>query len=116
MAAYRVSFIKASGWTRLGLAGAAGVLFTAPMLWALGSFGFADEAIHRAIVFTLSGVWCPIAVGYLVGWAVQGFVIRQRVVEDDDAAAPAAHPPSRPAGPPPGAAPARGAPPPRSRN
>ncbi len=105
MAAYRVSFIKASGWTRLGLAGAAGVLFSAPMLWALGSFGFADEAIHRAIVFALSGVWCPIAVGYLVGWAMQGFVIRQRVVEEDNEdSIPAA----RPSGPPPGAPPARG--------
>jgi len=109
MAAYRVSFIKASGWTRLGLAGAVGVLFSTPMLWALGSFGFADEALHRAIVFALSGVWCPIAVGYLVGWGVQGFVIRQRVVEEDSDDAPAHRPPP---GPPPG--PARGAPPPRS--
>ncbi|MDO8606692.1 MAG: hypothetical protein Q7R40_09165 [Phaeospirillum sp.] len=116
MAAYRVSFIKAGGWTRLGLAGAVGVLLSTPMLWALGSFGFADEAIHRAIVFALSGVWCPIAVGYLIGWAVQGFIIRQRVVEEDDDSipTPAATPHRPPPGPPGGGSPARGAPPPRS--
>lgn len=115
MAAYRVSFIKASGWTRLGLAGAVGVLFSTPMLWALGSFGFADEAIHRAIVFALSGVWCPIAIGYLIGWAVQGFIIRQRVVEEDSEDSiptPAAHRP--PPGPPAGGSPPRGGPPSRS--
>ncbi|TAN61884.1 MAG: hypothetical protein EPN20_11640 [Magnetospirillum sp.] len=107
MAAYRVSFIKASGWTRLGLAGAAAALFCAPMLWALGSFGFAEEAIHRAIIFGLSGVWCFIALGYMVGWAMQGFIIRQKVVEEDSDDAPAAH------RPPPAPAPARAAPPPR---
>ena len=84
MAAYRVSFIKASGWTRLGLAGAVGVLFSTPMLWALGSFGFADEALHRAIVFALSGVWCPIAVGYLVGWAVTGFMVKIKDGEGEE--------------------------------
>ena len=113
MAAYRVSFIKASGWTRLGLAGAAGVLLSTPMLWALGSFGFADEAIHRGIVFALSGVWCPIAVGYLIGWAVQGFIIRQRVVEEDSEDAAPSSSSRPPSGPPPGAPPARGAPPQR---
>jgi hypothetical protein len=101
MAAHRVSFIKAGGWTRLGVAGAAAVLFSAPMLWALGSFGFAEEAIHRAIIYALSGTWCLLAFGYLVGWAVQGFVIRQKVVEEEDEdARPSAPPPSRPAPPP----------------
>ena len=110
MAAYRVSFTKAGGWTRLGVAGAAAMLFSAPMLWALGSFGFAEEAIHRAIIYAISASWSLLAFGYLVGWAVQGFVIRQKVAEEEDEdSRPSAPPPSRPSPPP-----SRPAPPPRS--
>lgn len=112
MAAYRISFIRSNGWTRLGIAGAGAALFSAPMLWALGSFGFAEEAIHRAIIFALSGAWCLMALGYLVGWALQGFIIRQKVTEEDSDDAPPAPASHRP--PPAGAPPARGAPPPRS--
>lgn len=106
--AYRISFIKASGWTRLGLAGAVAALFSAPMLWALGSFGATDEAIHRAIVFGLSGLWFFVATGYLIGWALQGFIIRQKASDEDAEDGPG----SRPSGPPPGPPPSRGAPPP----
>lgn len=108
MSSYKVSFIKSSGWTRLGLAAGTAAALSAPMLWALGSFGHADEAIQRAIIYAGSGLWLFLATGYLVGWAIQGFVIRQKVSEDeaDD------RPPSRPA-PPSGPPPSRSPPPPR---
>jgi hypothetical protein len=101
--AYRISFIKAGGWTRLGLAGGVAAAFTTPMLWALGSFGAGDEAIHRAIVHGLSALWMFIAAGYLTGWALQGFVIRQKAAEEDSEDSPprsAPPPPPRPAPPP----------------
>jgi len=103
MANYRVSFLRTNGWTRLGMAGAAGAVFLTPMLWAMGSFGAAEESIHRAIIFAVAGLWLFIAVGYLVGWALQGFVVRQKVVEEESedgpAHRPAPPPPSRPAPP-----------------
>lgn len=111
--ANKISFIKSAGWTRLGLAGAMAAVFSAPMLWALGSFGASDEAIHRAIVFGLSGLWFFVATGYLIGWALQGFIIRQKVSEEESNETMGGggyRPPSPPPGPPPG----RGAPPSRS--
>ncbi|CAA7624761.1 hypothetical protein [Magnetospirillum sp. SS-4] len=108
MSSYRVSFIKASGWTRLGVAAGTAAALSAPMLWALGSFGLAEEAIHRAIVYAGAGLWLFLAAGWLTGWAIQGFVIRQKATEDeaDD------RPPQRPT-PPPAPPHSRPAPPPR---
>jgi hypothetical protein len=110
MSSYRVSFMKAGGWTRLGLAAGAAAASSAPMLWALGSFGAAEEAIHRAIIYAVSGFWLFLAAGYLTGWAMQGFIIRQKVAEEDADDGPARRP-TPPPGPPPSARPA---PPPRS--
>ncbi len=106
MSGFRVSYVKASGWTRLGLAGAVAVLFGTPMLWALGTFGAGDDALHRGAVFGLAGLWFAVATGYLVGWAVQGFVIRTKAATDEEAD----EQPSRPSPPPP----PRGGPPQRS--
>jgi hypothetical protein len=102
---YRVSFMRAGGWSRLGLAGAVSVLFATPMLWALGAFGSGDDAIHRAVAFALSGLWFFVATGYVVGWALKGFVVRLKEPDEDaderrpPVTAPAPHPPSaRPGG------------------
>jgi fatty acid desaturase len=105
MASYRISFFRAQGWTRAGLALAAFVLFSAPMLWALGWFGASDEAMHRAIIYALSGLWAFVALGYLTGWALQGFVIRQKVADEDAEDGPPAgsHRPTPPLPPKPGA-------------
>jgi hypothetical protein len=99
MATYKVSFIKSTGWTRLGLAGAVAVLFISPMLWALGVFGNGDDALHRTVIFTLSGLWFFVGTFYVIGWALQGFVIRQKVVEEDADDMPPRRPP--PSAPPP---------------
>jgi hypothetical protein len=108
MSSYKVSFIKTGGWVRLGLAAGTAAALSAPMLWALGSFGHADEAIQRAIIYAGSGLWLFLATGYLVGWAIQGFVIRQKVSDEDGEDGPARRP-----SPPPGPPPSRPPPPPR---
>lgn len=100
MSTYRISYIRASGWTRLGLAGAVGTLFGTPMMWALGVFGTGDDALHRAVVFGLAGLWFFVGTFYVIGWAVQGFVIRMKAPDEDaddgPAHRPSAAPPPRP--------------------
>ncbi|EPY03006.1 hypothetical protein [Magnetospirillum fulvum] len=98
MTGYRVSFIRSSGWTRLGLAGAVLCLFLTPMLWSFGLFGEGDVALKRAIVFAVSGAWLFGLGFFLVGWALQGFVVRVRSSEDEDEH----HSAARPSGAPPG--------------
>ncbi len=108
MSSYKVSFIKSSGWTRLGLAAGTAAALSAPMLWAMGSFGLAEEAIQRAVIYAGSGLWLFLTTGYLVGWAIQGFVIRQKVSDEEGED----RPPQRPT-PPPAPAHARPSSPPR---
>lgn len=98
MSNIRFSWLRPSGWTRLGLAGAAGILFATPMLWALGGFGADDEAIRRAIVFLFSGLWFFVALGYTIGWSIRGFIVRIKESDEDEEGGhrPAAppHPPT----------------------
>jgi hypothetical protein len=80
----RFSFTRSYGWTRLGLPGAVAILFGTPMLWALGTFDATAEPLLHAVIFGLSGIffftWTP----FLLGWALQGFVIRRKAAEDGD--------------------------------
>lgn len=92
--AYRVTFLRPGGWTRLGGAGAVGVIFATPMLWALGGFGDGDDSVQRAVIFLLSGVWFFVTFGYMVGWALRGFIVRLKEADEDEDA-----PPHRPGGP-----------------
>ncbi|CCG39663.1 hypothetical protein [Magnetospirillum molischianum] len=103
MSGYRVSFIRSSGWTRLGLAGGVLCLFLTPMLWSFGLFGDGDVALRRAIVFALSGTWLFGLGFFLIGWALQGFVIRVRTSEDEDDHHGAARPSGSSSGHPPAA-------------
>lgn len=108
MSAYRISYIRSTGWTRLGLAGAVAILFASPMLWALGVFGTGDDALHRAVIFGLAGLWFFVGTFYVVGWAVQGFVVRQKVVDEDaDDGPPRRSAPCAPSSPPSARPPAR---------
>ena len=107
MSTYRISYVRSTGWTRLGLAGAVSALFGAPMLWALGAFGAGEDALHRAIVFGLAGLWFFVATFYVIGWAVQGFVVRQKASDEESEDGPPRRPspmppPAPPAGRPPG--------------
>lgn len=101
----RFTWLRPGGWTRIGTVAAIAVLFATPMLWAMGTFGIDDDAIRRAVVFAAAGIWFFFLAGYGAGWAMRGFIIRQK--DDDDGedttprrpAAAAPHPaPHRPAG------------------
>lgn len=101
MAAYRFSWYRPDGWTRLGMAGAVAVIFLTPMLWSLGVFGEGDETMKRALIFGFAGLWFFVGFGYMLGWAVRGFLVRIKDPgEDEDG-----HRPTGPAHPPAGAHP-----------
>ncbi|HSV30374.1 MAG TPA: hypothetical protein VLL76_12500 [Candidatus Omnitrophota bacterium] len=94
---FRFTWLRPGGWTRLGIVGAVMVLFGTPMLWAVGMFGDGDDALGRAAVFLLAGLWLFGAGGYAVGWAIRGFIVRQKdPEEEEDRDAP----PARPGAPP----------------
>jgi hypothetical protein len=88
---YRISFMRSSGWTRLGLAGAVAAVFATPMLWALGAFGTGDDALHRAVVFVAAALWFFTATCYVIGWALKGFMVRLKD-PDDEGDEPSRHP------------------------
>lgn len=103
MSAYRFSWLRPNGWSRVGGAGAVAILFATPMLWALGVFGNGDDTIRRALIFAFAGMWMFVGAGYVFGWALRGFMVR---IKDHDDEEEGAH---RPAGPPHGAHPPAGA-------
>lgn len=106
MSAYRFSWLRPNGWTRLGGVGAVAVLFATPMLWALGLFGNGDDTLKRALIFLFAGMWLFVAAGWTAGWALRGFMVRLKDQDDEEggghrAASPSAHashPPHPPAG------------------
>jgi len=109
-AAYRFNPTRSSGWFRLGVAAAVGVIFVTPMLWALGMFGPSEDAIHRAVIFAFSGIWFSLGVGYLIGWAMSGFLVRVKEGEGEEGGgggrrSEAPHRPSSPPAKPPPAPP-----------
>lgn len=81
---YKFSLLRSSGWNRLGVTGAIAILFVTPMLWSLGIFGSGDEALHRGMVFLFAGVWLFMVVGYTLGWAIHGFMVKIRDADADD--------------------------------
>lgn len=95
----RVSLTRSSGWTRLALPGAMSVIFATPMLWAVGTFDSAPDPMLRSIVFGLSGILFFSLTPWLIGWAVQGFVIRRKPTDDSDDAPAARSSAPRPASP-----------------
>jgi len=109
-AAYRFNPTRSSGWFRLGVAAAFGVIFVTPMLWALGMFGPSEDAIHRAVIFAFSGIWFGIGVGYLIGWSMSGFMVKVKEGEGEEREGRRPEAPHRPPPPPP---PANRPPPPR---
>ncbi|MCR6633251.1 MAG: hypothetical protein NVV74_26190 [Magnetospirillum sp.] len=108
MSTYRFSWLRPNGWTRLGAVGAVVVLFATPMLWAVGGFGDGDDTVRRALIFLFAGLWLFIGGGYVLGWALRGFMVRLKDPDEDEDGAPAhrpvgshapAHPPAHsPAG------------------
>ncbi len=103
MSAYRFSWLRPNGWTRLGGLGAVVALFSTPMLWAVGVFGVGEDALRRALIFLFAGMWLCVGAGWMLGWALRGFMVRLKEEDDDDRAGPAhraappAHAPHPPA-------------------
>lgn len=87
MSTYRFSWLRPNGWTRLGGVGAVVVLFATPMLWAVGGFGLGEDSLRRALIFLFAGMWLFVGAGWMVGWALRGFMVRLKEEEDEDKAA-----------------------------
>jgi hypothetical protein len=79
-----ISYVRAQGWTRLGLPAALLMLCISVMLWAAGLFDAAADPLLHALIFALSAVIAAAATPLSVGWALQGFVVRRKHVEDGD--------------------------------
>lgn len=102
MSTYRFSWLRPGGWSRLGAAGAVAVMFATPMLWSLGLFGNGEDTLKRALIFLFAGMWMFVGTGYVVGWALRGFMVRLKEDEGEEGghrpvaahAAHAAHPPA----------------------
>ncbi len=92
----RVCLTKSNGWTRLGLPGAMFMLFATPMLWALGAFDGTAEPLLHAIVFGLFGIFCFGLTPWLIGWALQGFLVRRKTGEESDESAESVRRPAAP--------------------
>lgn len=104
MSTYRFSWLRPNGWTRLGGAGAVAVVFSTPMLWALGWFGNGDDTIKRALIFAFAGMWLFVCAGYVLGWALRGFMVRLKDQDEEDEGGRHAPSPSHAAHPPAAAA------------
>lgn len=84
MSTYRFSWLRPNGWNRLGAVGAVAVMFATPMLWSLGLFGTGDDTIRRALIFLFAGMWMFVGSGYVLGWALRGFMVRLKEHDDED--------------------------------
>lgn len=104
MSTYRFSWLRPNGWSRLGAVGAVVVLCATPMLWSLGLFGSGDDTMKRALVFLFAGMWLFVGGGYVLGWALRGFMVR---LKDQDEEAQGGHRPAAGPAHPPAAAPHR---------
>jgi hypothetical protein len=67
-----------AGWKRVALPGVAITLFGTPMLWALGVFDGTADPLQHAATFGVSGVLLSLVTPWCVGWALQGFMLRQK--------------------------------------
>lgn len=102
MSSYRFSWLRPNGWSRMGGVGAVAVMFATPMLWSLGLFGTGDDTIKRALIFGFAGMWMFVGAGYVLGWALRGFMVRLKDHDDEEEGG------HRPSAPPHGAHPPAG--------
>ncbi len=82
------SLTRSSGWFRLGITGAIAAIFATPILWSLGVFDSAINPLMNAMVFALSSIFLFGVVPSLVGWALQGFMVRHKSPDDGDSNGP----------------------------
>lgn len=98
MSSYRFSWLRPNGWNRLGGVGAVAIVFATPMLWSLGLFGAGEDTLKRALIFAFAGMWLFVGAGYVLGWALRGFMVRLKEPEEDEdggrRASSAPHPPA----------------------
>jgi len=84
-----ISFQQAKGWTRLGLPGGFFIASITPVAWSIGLFDGTSDPILHSIVFGVSGIICFSLTPILIGWALQGFVVRRKAQEDAGDTSPA---------------------------
>jgi len=72
------------GWKRIALPAAVATLFGTPMLWALGIFDGTADPLRHAAIFGASGILLSCFTPWCIGWALQGFVQRQKAEHEPD--------------------------------
>jgi len=78
------SLTRSSGWFRLGLIGAMASIFATPMLWSLGVFDSTAAPLINTMVFGLSAIFLFGVVPTMVGWALQGFMVKRKSSDDGE--------------------------------
>jgi len=69
---------RLAGWKRVALPCVMATWFGTPMLWALGVFDGTADPLQHAAIFGVNGVLLALLVPWCIGWALQGFVLRQK--------------------------------------
>lgn len=69
---------RLQGWKRVALPATVASLFGTPMLWGLGVFDGTADPLRHAAIFGASAILLSCLTPWCIGWALQGFVLRQK--------------------------------------
>jgi hypothetical protein len=84
MSGTHFAYTRSQGWARLGLPCAVAAAASAPLLWSLGAFDSAIDPLLSATVYGLASVIICGLVPALLGWALQGFVVRRKSADESE--------------------------------
>jgi len=86
---------RLQGWKRVPLPAAVAALFGTPMLWGLGVFDGTADPLRHAAIFGASAILLSCLAPWSIGWALQGFVLRQKAEHEPTAHGETPHTPQR---------------------
>ena len=84
MSGYKLSILRAKGWLRLGLAGAASMLPITAMEHARGFFAAGEAGLEQAGEFLLSGIALWGIVAAAAAWIARGFAVRAKPEDEEE--------------------------------
>ena len=81
---YRLSIMRAKGWSRIGFVGAAVMLPITGMQYALGIFSEGLRGLEQAAEYFASGAVAALIIGFSARWVLHGFAVRATRDSDED--------------------------------